>query len=142
MTIDCSDRRIIKDRSLNDRQGIGRRDVLSSGASVLAASILMGEAIIAAISTPANAQGRTAMPVALPSDEIGDVAIGVYTYAYPLVLMEITRRVSANVADGSQVGKVPMNQFGNLPAFPDATFTDVVRPNADTLYSLMWFDVS
>ena len=29
-----------------------------------------------------------------------------------------------------------------MPAFPDATFTDIVRPNADTLYSLLWFDVS
>ncbi|MGB9319341.1 MAG: DUF1254 domain-containing protein, partial [Pseudolabrys sp.] len=25
---------------------------------------------------------------------------------------------------------------------PDATYTDIARPNADTLYSLMWFDVS
>ena len=35
-----------------------------------------------------------------------------------------------------------MNQFTNIPAFPDATYKDVVRPNVDTLYSLMWFDVS
>ena len=35
-----------------------------------------------------------------------------------------------------------MNQFANLPTFPDATYTDVVRPNVDTLYSLMWFDVA
>ena len=70
------------------------------------------------------------------------MAIRAYTYAYPLILMEMTRRVTRNVADGSHFGKVPMNQFGNLPAFPDATFTDVVRPNADTLYSFMWFDVS
>ena len=42
----------------------------------------------------------------------------------------------------SRFGKAPMNQFANLPAFPDATYTDVVRPNVDTLYSLMWFDVS
>lgn len=35
-----------------------------------------------------------------------------------------------------------MNQFGNVPAFPNATFMDVVRPNADTLYSNVWFDVS
>jgi hypothetical protein len=25
---------------------------------------------------------------------------------------------------------------------PDATYTDIIRPNQDTLYSLMWFDVS
>jgi hypothetical protein len=36
----------------------------------------------------------------------------------------------------------PVNEFMNMPAFPDASFTDVVRPNADTLYSSMWFDVS
>jgi hypothetical protein len=78
----------------------------------------------------------------LASDEIGELAINAYIYAYPLIVMEITRRVSSNVADASHFGKVPMNQIGSLPAFPDATFTDVVRPNADTLYSFMWFDVS
>ena len=56
--------------------------------------------------------------------------------------MEMTRRVSTNVADTRQFAKAPMNQFANVPAFPDATYTDIVRPNADTLYSLMWFDVS
>jgi hypothetical protein len=30
----------------------------------------------------------------------------------------------------------------HVPAFPDAKFTDIVRPNADTLYSKLWFDVS
>ncbi len=35
-----------------------------------------------------------------------------------------------------------MNQFYHAPEFPDATFTDVVRANADTLYSFLWFDVS
>jgi hypothetical protein len=34
-----------------------------------------------------------------------------------------------------------MNQFAHMGAFPDATFTAVVRPNADTLYSSLWFDV-
>jgi hypothetical protein len=78
----------------------------------------------------------------LPSDQISELATSAYMYVYPLIMMEITRRVSTNVADASHFGKVPMNQFGSLPAFPDATFTDVVRPNADTLYSFMWFDVS
>ena len=57
--------------------------------------------------------------------------------------MELTRRIASNVVDTQQsVRKSPMNQFAHLPAFPDATFTDVVRANVDTLYSLMWFDVS
>ena len=82
------------------------------------------------------------MVPALSSDQIGDVATSAFIYAYPLIMMEITRRVSTNVADTRHFNKAPMNQFGNVPAFPDATFTDVVRPNADTLYPLVWFDVS
>ena len=51
--------------------------------------------------------------------------------------MERTRRASTNVADTRQFGRAPMNQFAHIPAFPDATYSDVVRPNVDTLYSLM-----
>ena len=29
-----------------------------------------------------------------------------------------------------------------MPAFPDHNFREVVRPNVDTLYSILWFDVS
>src|SRR3546814_16237330 len=28
-----------------------------------------------------------------------------------------------------------------MKTYPDASFRDVVRPNADTLYSTLWFDV-
>src|SRR6185295_10846145 len=61
----------------------------------------------------------------------------------PLVLMELTRRVMTNVGEGApaKVTGAPMNQFSHMRAYPDATFTDVVRPNADTLYSTLWFDV-
>ncbi|MEV4264226.1 DUF1254 domain-containing protein [Kribbella sp. NPDC049584] len=54
--------------------------------------------------------------------------------------MEVTRRVSTNTEkpEGTQA---PMNSFAHLPAFPDASFTNVVRPNADTLYSSLWLDV-
>ena len=142
MGIDSADHKNIRSERVHDRQGIARRDVLLSGGFVLAASALVGETLVTATNTPVNAQARPGVPTPLPADEIGDVAIRAYMYAYPLILMEITRRVTVNVADASHFGKVPMNQFGNLPAFPDATFTDVVRPNADTLYSFMWFDVS
>ena len=130
------------DNDSSDRKGIARRNVLLSGSSLLAASALMSEVLVTAISEPANAQAQPAAPTALPADQIGEVAVSAYIYAYPLIMMEITRRVSTNVADTSHFGRGPMNQFSNVPAFPDATFTDVVRPNADTLYSVLWFDVS
>ena len=89
-------------------------------------------------STP-SAQKASAV---LAPDQLKEIAPDAYIYAYPLVIMEMTRRVITNVADIGQFGKAPMNQFANVPAFPDASFTDVVRPNADTLYSILWFDVS
>ena len=79
----------------------------------------------------------TAASTDVPADLIGDIATDAYIYAYPLILMELTRRVSTNVADTRQFGRAPMNQFAHIPAFPDATYSDVVRPNVDTLYSLM-----
>ena len=121
---------------------VRRRDVLLSGSSLLAASALIGGAFVPATSRPANAQAAAATSTAVPSDLIGDIATSAYIYAYPLILMELTRRIGTNVADTRQFARAPMNQFANVPAFPDATFTDVVRPNVDTLYSLMWFDVS
>ena len=84
----------------------------------------------------------TAASTDVPADLIGDIATDAYIYAYPLILMELTRRIPTNVADTRQFGRAPMNQFMHFPAFPDATYKDVVRPNVDTLYSLMWFDVS
>jgi Protein of unknown function (DUF1254) len=141
MSSDRCDRKKIRGDGSNKREGIKRRDVLLSGGSLLAASAL-SEMLITAASNPANAQASAAVFNALPSDEIGEVATSAYIYAYPLILMEMTRRVGTNVADLSRNAKAPMNQFANLPAFPDANFTDVVRPNADTLYSILWFDVS
>ncbi len=74
-------------------------------------------------------------------DRTQEISTQAYVYAYPMVLMEITRRVSTNV--DAPVGPLaPMNQFAHLRAFPDHNFKEVVRPNADTLYSIFWFDVS
>ncbi len=78
---------------------------------------------------------------AMAADKTREIGIQAYIYAYPLVMMEITRRVSTNVEAAKGV-YAPMNQFAHLRAFPDHTFREVVRPNADTLYSIFWFDVS
>ena len=140
MSNDPADLKTLNTKLSSDR--VRRRDVLLSGSSLLAASALMGGAFVPATSRPANAQATAATSGAVPADLIGDIATSAYIYAYPLILMELTRRIGTNVADTRQFSKAPMNQFANLPAFPDATFTDVVRANVDTLYSLMWFDVA
>lgn len=70
-----------------------------------------------------------------------EIGVQAYVYAYPMIMMEITRRVSTNV-EAPTGPFAPMNQFAHMRAFPDHTFREVVRPNADTLYSIVWFDVS
>ena len=78
----------------------------------------------------------------MSEEDAHEIAMEAYIYAYPLVLMELSRRVMTNVAAPDASGHAPMNRFGHRQAFPDASFTDIVRPNADTLYSMLWFDVS
>ena len=116
---------------------VSRRKILLGG-TTLAAATVMGSAALKA----QQQQRPAAVATALPSNQIGEVAVSAYLYAYPLISMEMARRISTNVADTRQFAKAPMNQFAHVPAFPDATYTDIVRPNADTLYSLLWFDVS
>lgn len=77
----------------------------------------------------------------ITSDRAHEIGVQAYIYAYPMVLMEMTRRTATNVSTPT-AAYAPMNQFAHLRAFPDASFRDVVRPNADTLYSILWFDVS
>ena len=64
-----------------------------------------------------------------------------FIYGYPLVIMDATRKISTAVPSPAPT-RAPVNQFAHLPAFPDASFTDVVSPNADTLYSAAWLDLS
>lgn len=64
-----------------------------------------------------------------------------YLYGYPLMMMEATKRVRTNTNLPTKKGVAPVNQFGSIGGYPDATFTDVVRPNVDTYYSMLWFDL-
>lgn len=67
----------------------------------------------------------------------------VYTYAYPLVLMDVTQRQATNVPNATAVSmRAPVNQFAHFRSYPDANAKDVVRFNFDTLYSFAWLDLS
>jgi hypothetical protein len=93
----------------------------------------------------------TACPVSIlahadePSiEETREIAIDAYTYAYPLILMDATRRFAtcAPRADDEHGTGAPINQFSHLRHWPGVASNDDVRPNLDTLYSTLWFDVT
>ncbi len=98
--------------------------------------VLVFIAAVLAFAVPGKAQNGKL-------SEAGALTLGteVYIYGYPLVTMEMTRRVITNVA-APEGTRAPMNQFANLREYPDASFRDVTAPNADTLYSSAFLDVS
>ena len=77
----------------------------------------------------------------LTDKEAQEIAVDAYIFGYPLVTMEMTRRVMTNVEEPSGT-RAPQGQFCNMRTYPDASFRDVTAPNADTLYSSAWLDVS
>lgn len=64
------------------------------------------------------------------SPDLQEIAERAYVFAYPLVLIETTR-----------AGQ-PTNNFTHVPQFPRPDTRKVVRPNADTLYTMAWIDLS
>jgi hypothetical protein len=106
-----------------------RRAAAFGGMSVLAA---------AAMSRSALAQGAF-LGVEEGLEEFW-LATDAYIYGYPLVTMEMTRRVLTNAAEATE-RKAPMGQFIKMRHYPDASFKDVTAPNADTLYTTSFFEV-
>jgi hypothetical protein len=77
----------------------------------------------------------------LTEEQARALAMEAYIYGYPLVTMEMTRRVTTNVAKPEGL-HAPMGQFANVRQYPDASFKDVTAPNADTLYSSAFLDLT
>ena len=91
--------------------------------------------LVAALAVPLVGGAQTAQPIE------SSAAIDAYLYAYPLVTMEYTRRSFVNVASATP-DSAPMGQFANKSAYPSVSDHRVTAPNADTLYSNAWIDVT
>lgn len=94
----------------------------------------MGLMICLAMASSFNAE-------ALTVEDATQIATEAYIFGYPLVTMDMTREVMTNTAKAGST-KAPMGQFANLKAFPTPAFSDVTTPNADTLYSVAWLDLT
>jgi hypothetical protein len=76
----------------------------------------------------------------LTQEEALKLGTEAYIYGYPLITMEMTRRVMTNT-EAPKDNRAPMGQLFNAREYPTAAFRDVTAPNADTLYSFAWLDV-
>ena len=85
---------------------------------------------------------ETPAPKAITEEQARAIGVDAYLYFYPLVTMDITRRVAINVEAGKLPGFGPANMFHSFAAYPTAEFRAVVRPNFDTLYSSAFLDLT
>jgi len=112
---------------------------------ILIVALMLGLAACKQKETPPPAadaeKEKAAAEAAAKEKEALDTAVDAYVYAYPLVTMEYTRRVSTNFA-APEGDRAPMGQFAKLREYPNASFRAVTAPNADTLYTVIWLDVS
>ncbi len=109
---------------------ITRRNLTIGGISLLAGS---------SMSTLGRAEFGAFLGIGEGIEDFA-LATDAYIFGYPLVTMEMTRRVITNVAAPAG-SRAPMGQIIKLRQYPDASYRDVTAPNADTLYTSAFFDV-
>lgn len=78
----------------------------------------------------------------ISTDELLSILGETYLYGYPMVLMDLTQKVSTNIETPHPERPIaPVNQLGHFRRFPDHTLTAIVKPNVDTYYSIAWLDL-
>lgn len=82
-----------------------------------------------------------AMSAQISPKDAQQIAVDAYIYGYSLITTEVTRVQMSNVS-AVEALKAPMGQFVNIKRYPPADYRGVSAPNADTLYSVSWLDLS
>jgi hypothetical protein len=78
----------------------------------------------------------------LSKDSVVSIAKAAFIFGMPVVLMDMTQKKVTDVVKAQDGGlKAPINQLVVSTQFPNAKFTDVVRPNADTYYHTGFLDL-
>jgi hypothetical protein len=92
----------------------------------------------ALLTTWASAQAADLSP-----QEAKKIAIDAYIYGYSLMTSDVTEKAFTNTtAPNPETFQAPLNQLVNIPRYPAADYKGVTAPNADTLYTGAFLDVS
>ncbi len=98
-------------------------------------------AILSLVLVVAGPAGVTWADTGISPKEAKQIAIDAFVYGYSLITTEVTRVQMSNVDKVAGL-HAPMGQFINIKKYPPADFRGVSAPNADTLYSLAWVDLT
>ena len=77
----------------------------------------------------------------LHTEDAVRTAVDAYVFGYPLVTFDMARRQQTNVAE-ADAEHAPMGQLIKMRSYPAVDNHCCAAPNADTLYTLAWLDVS
>ena len=80
------------------------------------------------------------LPSLRPVEAVG-IAADAYVYGYPLVTFDMVRKQQTNVAT-PDAEHAPMGQLIKMRSYPAVDNHCCAAPNADTLYTIVWLDVS
>src|SRR5436309_13895908 len=80
------------------------------------------------------------LPLLRPVEAVG-IAADAYVYGYPLVTFDMVRKQQTNVAT-PDAEHAPMGQLIKMRSYPAVDNHCCAAPNADTLYTIVWLDVS
>ena len=84
--------------------------------------------------------GNNNTPRLLPAEAM-KIAVDAYIYGYPLVTFDMVRQQQTNVATPDPE-RAPMGQMIKIRSYPAVDNHCCAAPNADTLYTMVWLDVS
>jgi hypothetical protein len=80
------------------------------------------------------------------SEDADDIVMEAYLFLYPLLVQEMSRRYMTGRVPPGVIRRgaivAPTNEWFHLQAYPTAEEKVYVRPNFDTLYSILWGDLS
>jgi hypothetical protein len=105
----------------------------------LLAGLILSVVLQSCHSSPDSATASTSVP---NKDSVLSIAKAAFVYGVPLFLMDVTRKKMTNAIKVVPNVGAPINQFMISTTVPDANFTTVVRPNADTYYNTGFLDLS
>jgi len=101
---------------------------------------MIATAVVGALLAAAPS-ARVRAEIAIADQDVYEIGLEGFVFFYPLVTMDVTRKVTTNLPAGVKPGLGPMNAFHHMRTYPTAEFREVVRPNFDTLYSIAWLDL-
>ena len=85
---------------------------------------------------------RSTRPVGLSDGDASAIAREVYLYAYPLVLMDVTRCQLTSAGATRLLGAAPPNRFAHARGLAGPAVRALVRPDVDALASSAWLDLA